>query len=48
MNDHCTARLDLQLEEPGDDPLSDQVFDIIRDILQPDSELPLDTAVKRP
>jgi len=47
MNDHCTARLDLQLEEPGDDPLSDQVFDIIRDILQPDSELPLDTAVKR-
>jgi hypothetical protein len=41
-----SARLDLQLEEPGDDPLSDQVFDIIRNTLQPDSELPLETAVK--
>jgi hypothetical protein len=39
--------LDLQLEEPGDDPLSDQVFDIIRNTLQPDSELPLDAAVQK-
>jgi hypothetical protein len=41
-----SARLDLQLEEAGDDPLSDQVFDIVRNTLQADSELPLETAVQ--
>lgn len=40
------ARLDLQLEEPGDGPLSDHVFDIIRNTLQPDSVLPPETAVQ--
>ena len=42
-----SARLDLQLEGPGDDPLSDQVFDIVRDTLQPDSELDLETVAQR-
>jgi hypothetical protein len=42
-----SARLDLQLEEPGDNPLSDQVFDIIRNTLQPDSELSLEIAVQQ-
>jgi hypothetical protein len=41
------ARLNLQLEEPGDDLLSDQAFDILRDTLQPDSESPLETAVQK-
>jgi len=39
--------MDLRLEEPGDDPLSDQIFDILRDTLQPDSKLPLETAEQR-
>lgn len=39
--------MDLRLEEPGDDPLSDQIFDILRDALQPDSELPLEIAEQR-
>jgi hypothetical protein len=42
-----SARLDLHLEEPSDDPLSDQVFDIVRDTLQPDSSLPLETAAQK-
>jgi len=42
-----SARLDLKLEEPGDDPLSDQVFDVLRNTLQPDSEYPLETAVQK-
>lgn len=42
-----SARLDLQLEEPGEDPLSDQIFDIIRDTLQPDSELHLETVAHK-
>jgi hypothetical protein len=41
------ARLDLQLEEPGDNPLSNQVFEIIRGALQPNSKLPLETAIQR-
>ena len=42
-----SVRLDLQLEEPGDDTLSDQVFDIVRNTLQPDFELPLENAVQK-
>ena len=42
-----STRLDLQLEEPGDDPISDQVFNIVRDTLQPDSELHLETAAQK-
>ena len=42
-----SARLDLKLEDPGDDLLSDQAFDILRDTLQPDSETPLETAVQK-
>ncbi|EGP89674.1 uncharacterized protein MYCGRDRAFT_90331 [Zymoseptoria tritici IPO323] len=37
----------FQLEEPDDDPLSDDVFGILRNTLQPDSELPLETAVQQ-
>ncbi|SMR45609.1 unnamed protein product [Zymoseptoria tritici ST99CH_1E4] len=41
------ALLYFQLEEPDDDPLSDDVFGILRNTLQPDSELPLETAVQQ-
>nr|POF01080.1 hypothetical protein CFP56_21028 [Quercus suber] len=40
-----TERLALQLEELGDDPLTDHVFDILANVLQPDSALSVDIAV---
>ncbi|CAK4032227.1 Hypothetical predicted protein [Lecanosticta acicola] len=41
-------RLSLQLEEPGDDPLADQVFDILqRALQQPDGEVSLETAAEQ-
>lgn len=38
--------LELQPIEPGDDPLGDQLFDILRDALQPDSRLSLESLVQ--
>lgn len=43
----ATERLNFQLEEPGDDPLSDQVFDILRNTLQPDCEISLEVAAQQ-
>nr|POF25875.1 hypothetical protein CFP56_74960 [Quercus suber] len=42
-----TQRLCLKLEEPGDDHTSDQVFDILCNILQPKPELPAEVAVAK-
>lgn len=42
-----TQYLDLRLEEPGDDPISDQVMDILRDTLQPDGKTSLESAVEQ-
>lgn len=40
-------RLDLRLEEPGDDPLSDKIFEILCKTLQPDGELSLESAARQ-
>jgi len=40
-----TGRLDLHLEEPGEDVLADQVFDILQSSLQPDCEAPMASIV---
>lgn len=43
---YYTGKLDLAPMEPGEDLLSDQFFDILRDLLQPRSEMPLEFAVQ--
>jgi hypothetical protein len=39
--------LDFKLEEPRYDPLSDQIFDVLRDALQPDSEARLESSTQQ-
>nr|POF06892.1 hypothetical protein CFP56_31516 [Quercus suber] len=41
----ATERLVLQPVEPGDDPIADQMFDILRETLQPDPKVSVDKAV---
>ena len=42
-----SERISLQLEEPGDDPLSDACFDILREAVQTDSTISLDNAAQQ-
>ena len=41
-----TQPLTMDLEEPGDDPICDQAMEILRKVLQPEPEIPLEVAVE--
>jgi hypothetical protein len=39
--------MEFELEEPGDDGIADKVFEILRNVLQPDTDLSLNDAAQR-
>ncbi|SMQ47085.1 unnamed protein product [Zymoseptoria tritici ST99CH_3D7] len=42
-----SSRLTFHLEEPGEDPLSDDIFDILCRSLQPDPELSMEATIQK-